>query len=137
MSGGELYELQPSAPLIDENGSSLLLPTPLSQDDQKQPEAHLAKKVESGAGATITSLTVMSRQFAKTGEWSNHLLLPTPTAHDATGPDRHKVARGSGGNALNLTIEKFRLAGATTPRRSPDGNESTERLPCPPTIEAA
>ena len=84
MSGGELYELPMSAPLTDESVYSSLLPTPVSQDVQKQPEAHLAKKVESGAGETITSLTVMTRQYAATGEWSNKL-LPTPTRRDEKG----------------------------------------------------
>lgn len=61
-----------------------LLPTPVAQDDQKQPEAHLAKKVASGAGEVITSLTVMHRQFVRGGVWSNRL-LPTPAARDHKG----------------------------------------------------
>lgn len=51
----------------------------------------MAKKVASGAGETITSLTVMVRQYQRGGVMDNHLLLPTPMAADGTGGRQHKV----------------------------------------------
>jgi hypothetical protein len=128
MSGGELYELPMSAPLTDESVYSSLLPTPVSQDVQKQPEAHLAKKVESGAGETITSLTVMTRQYAATGEWSNKL-LPTPAAADGErGPDYAAETRdGTGGDTLVTTIAK--LLPTPISRDGKGGNTPGDSLP--------
>jgi len=157
MSGGELYERPMSEPLTSALDSSsllptattepmtgtpratrggsqtetvALLPTPVAQDDQKQPAAHLAKKVDSGAGETITSLTVMSRQYAETGEWSNKL-LPTPAAADGErGPDYAAETRdGTGGTPVPT--------GVSIPPPSDDGKPSPETLLDPPTKEAA
>lgn len=86
---GFAYEHPMSEPATDESGCSSLLPTPVAQDDQKQPAEHLRKKVASGAGEVITSLTVLSRQYATTGEWSNKL-LPTPTSSDGVGGQRYR-----------------------------------------------
>lgn len=98
---GWLYELPTWERATAVRGSSSLLPTPVAQDDNKSAEAHVAKKVKSGAGAVVTSLDVMARQAAATGSWSNnisrasgtfsslaremHNLLPTPTSAAADG----------------------------------------------------
>lgn len=87
--------------------SLTLLPTPVANDDHKTAAAHLAKKVASGAGEAITSLDVMARQAAATGEWSNRL-LPTPAAWDGDrGPDYARANRdGSGGDDLVTIVAK-------------------------------
>ena len=163
--GGELFERVMSAPPTSEPGCSSLLPTPVAQDDQKQPAAHLAKKVDSGAGETITSLTVMTRQYAATGEWSNKL-LPTPTTDDANNVTREsgdfqslartahnllptptaRDGKGSGNNPERHLAE-HRLTGiehrptpngAFTKPPSDGGNESADALlPDQLTIEDA
>jgi hypothetical protein len=62
-----------------------LLPTPVAQDDQKSPAAHVAAKnrYDDSERTKITSLTVMGRQALATGKWDN-VLLPTPTVGDAS-----------------------------------------------------
>jgi hypothetical protein len=142
------YALAMSEPATDESGCSSLLPTPVAQDDQKQPAEHLRKKVASGAGEVITSLTVMSRQYAVTGQWSNKL-LPTPTTEPMTGNGH---ARNLGGEMKALLPTPtardhkgrnqrddetclpgaVRSIGATTPPPSPDTppcSDDPPRLP--------
>jgi len=132
--GGELFELPMSERLTSEPDSSSLLgtpsaadamgghlgrggellPTPVAQDDQKQPAARLAKKVDSGAGETITSLTVITRQYAATGEWSNKL-LPTPSANDHTGAEGPtRAARQENGSTGGPSLRDVRHLLPTT-----------------------
>lgn len=92
-----------------------LLPTPVANDDNKTAEAHLSKKVASGAGEVITSLTVMARQAAETGRWANKL-LPTPTGDDA-----NNVTRAPGSfQYLSRTVHNLEAEA----KRDPNG-EST------------
>lgn len=79
-----------------------LLPTPVAQDDQKSPAAHVEKKRASGVQEldNITSLTVMAKQAAATGQWSNRL-LPTPRTSDANGSGEH----GDGGPDLRTAVK--------------------------------
>lgn len=111
-----------------------LLPTPVAQDDQKQPAAHLAKKVASGAGEVITSLTVMMRQTATTGQVANRL-LPTPRAQNGerrndTVYERPLEQPQNLENALARV-----LPGATTNSPFTAGSSSTAPPPLPLTTE--
>lgn len=87
-----------------------LLPTPVANDDHKTPEAHIAAKNRDGANRqAITSLEVMSRQAAETGQWSSRL-LPTPQARDGKG------VPGDGFNEISLPRSVSSLL--PTPRTS-------------------
>ena len=78
-SGRSIYALRASARRISGNDSTGWA-TPVANDDNKSPEAHLVMKARMGGGRKeITSLQVM----AKMATWT------TPQAHDAT-------PRGSG-----------------------------------------
>lgn len=98
----------------------MMLPTPVANDDHKTPKAHLAAKVRSGAGETITSLDVMARQYAEAGEWSNKL-LPTPTVVDAKGGRNITANRSAKKDTTSLgwTLSDV-FFGATTGPPSPD-----------------
>lgn len=69
-------------------------PTPVANDDNKTPEAHLAMKARMGGGRKeITSLQVMAKTFAG---W------PTATVHDAERGGQAKRAMGETRHGSNL-----------------------------------
>lgn len=71
-----------------------LIPTPVANDDNKTPEAHLAMKerMKGGARRTITSLQVTIKA-----------LLPTPKGQNANSPALH----GQGGPDLQTVVHGF------------------------------
>ena len=73
MRNGKLF-LRPKSELPTSERESGLLPTPMAQEDQKSPIAHMAMK-EMMNRTTISSLTV----FCKSCNWR----LPTPMGRDA------------------------------------------------------
>ncbi len=88
-------------------------PTPVANDDNKSPEAHLAMKERMGGNRTaITSLNV------KVKAW------PTPRVSSAHGPSQKEIDEGN---------PKFRLETEVclwpTPMASPSGNRTTKRAP--------
>ncbi len=90
MRSGSVFALPTSARPTDASGCSSW-PTPVANDDNKSPEAHLAMKrrMKGGPRNTITSLTVMMKS-----------LWPTPNKMDGErGAESRetKAARGSGG----------------------------------------
>lgn len=73
------------------DGADGLYPTPVSNDDNKSPEAHLAMKSRMGGGRKqITSLQVLSKVdgFDR--------LIPTPTAKDADSSRNESAIRSEG-----------------------------------------
>lgn len=89
---GALYPLQALERYIVAKGGSYL-PTPVANDDNKSPEAHLAMKarMKGGPRKTITSLNVWVKMW------------PTPQACDATkGPAREYIPNGSQASMRNL-----------------------------------
>lgn len=85
MRSGTVYLLPPLVPLTDVTGCSLW-PTPVANDDNKTPEAHLRMKarMKGGPRNTVTSLTVMVKGIER-GLW------PTPTANRWDGLQSHGV----------------------------------------------
>ena len=90
----------PQVGLVDQVRA--LLPTPVAQDDQKSPAAHVAAKnrYDDSERTQITSLTVLARQAAATGRWSDKL-LPTPRTTDANGAGSH----GEGGDDQRTVVK--------------------------------
>jgi len=84
-----LFQLAPSTPRIEGIGCGLL-GTPVSQDDNKTPEAHMRMKarMKGGPRYKATSLQV---QIA---------MLPTPKSQNSTGAGEH----GQGGKDLQTEI---------------------------------
>ena len=74
---------QPNAERITEENGSGYWPTPVAQDDNKTPEAHMAMKerMKGGPRKKPTSLNVMVKGIER-GMW------PTPRAHKHSGKDR-------------------------------------------------
>lgn len=96
--GGIVYLLPPSELHTSENESSLW-PTPVANDDNKTPEAHMAMKARMPGGPRHkpTSLQVMVKGIEK-GMW------PTPTSNDGMGgPGRH--GREGGANLRTAVDE--------------------------------
>ena len=81
---GTAYRLRPLAPLTGVIGSGLG-PTPVAQDDNKSPGAHMAMKarMKGGPRQTCTSLQVMVKGCAR-GMW------PTPRAEDSEQTGGHR-----------------------------------------------
>lgn len=111
-----------------------LLPTPVAQDDMKSAEAHLAKKDRE----TITSLTVMTRQYAETGEWANKL-LPTPTANIAdNGGSQHPDKRRAGNHLPSIQdVAEHELLPTPRASRGASQTETVKLLPTPVASDSA
>lgn len=89
------FRLVPSMPRTSGPGSSLW-PTPVANDDNKTPEAHMAMKrrMKGGPRSTITSLQVMAKAVKM---WS------TPQNHDRSKGDPRRWRKdGSAHGAANL-----------------------------------
>lgn len=93
MLSGQLWALGRSEPIIGGTGYGLL-PTPVANDDNKSPEAHLAMKqrMKGGPRYQITSLQLA----AKAG------LLPTPRAEDSEQAGGHRGTPDSLTSAARL-----------------------------------
>lgn len=89
---GTAYRLRPLAPRTRGTGCGLW-PTPVAQDDNKTPEAHMAMKarMKGGPRQTCTSLQVMVKGCAR-GLW------PIPNAADGMGGPGNSGRQGG----LNL-----------------------------------
>jgi hypothetical protein len=102
MRSGIAYQLPPLVRLTDETEFGLW-PTPVANDDNKSPEAHMAMKqrMKGGPRNTITSLNVMVKATER-GMW------PTPHSNMSTGPWRQGREGGpnlqtAAGGSLNPT----------------------------------
>jgi hypothetical protein len=97
MRNGTAYRLPPLVPLTDATGSGLW-PTPVANDDNKSPEAHMAMKarMKGGPRNTITSLNVMVKA-------TERQLWPTPTAGDARASGSRNTASSNAHPGTSLT----------------------------------
>ncbi len=98
---GTAYRLQPLAPLTGVIGSGLW-PTPVAQDDNKSPEAHMAMKarMKGGPRQTCTSLQVMVKGCAR-GMW------PTPCVADAMGGRTSKGSKRPGECGMAKMVKQW------------------------------
>ena len=78
---------------MDLQSAVKMWPTPVANDDNKTPEAHMAMKrrMKGGPRNTVTSLQVMVKQF------------PTPTAEDSRG-GLSKTPGGARADGLNAKV---------------------------------
>jgi len=94
--GRLLFRLAPSTPRTDATGCGLW-PTPVANDDNKSPEAHMAMKarMKGGPRHTITSLQVAAKMW--------------PTVKGSpSGPDFARANReGSGGDDLATAVARM------------------------------
>jgi len=118
MRNGIVFPQVPLAPLTDETGSGLW-PTPVAQDDNKTPEAHLAMKarMKGGPRKTITSLNVMVKA-------TERQMWPTPHANCSTGAGTQGRA---GGLNLQTAVRESFLTPAARDYRSPNAKPYSER----------
>jgi C-5 cytosine-specific DNA methylase len=97
---GFVYEVQTSERRTNEN-ESLLLPTPVADDDGKSPQKSYRHKqnMQGGARKSFTSLQVLAK-----ANFEQPRLLPTPGANDSTGPEKEtrkaRQEKQTGGNSL-------------------------------------
>ncbi len=102
---GKAYQRQRLVPPISGGGSSLW-PTPVAQDDQKTPEAHMAMKqrMPGGPRQKPTSLTVVVKGVER-GLW------PTPTVADSRSTRnatvRNRESEGHPGTTLTDAVEMW------------------------------
>src|SRR6516225_2075223 len=108
-SNGKAFRRLPSVRPISAGGSSLW-PTPVAQDDNKSPEAHLAmrQRMKGGPRKTITSLNVMVKATER-GMW------PTPTVQDAYN-DGGSAQQERNSLPLNAAVKMW-----PTPKSTPSG----------------
>ena len=104
---GIAFQRQPLVPLTVETESGLW-PTPVAQDDNKSPEAHMAMKARMPGGSryTITSLTVMVKAV-------NRRLWPTPNVQGAPGAGSRD--RGGRQASLPASLKDREGSGALNP----------------------
>lgn len=137
VSDGWLYEQPMSAPATDELESSSL-PTPTATYAGGDHKDFLQRKIDSGAGATVTDLRMVVEQLLPTpttddannttrasGDFQSlarvaHNLLPTPTSADSRSSGGYNPAWGHG-----LTLTDFARS-VSTPEPSHDTNEPSD-----------
>lgn len=121
MQNGILYRLPALVRRTSENGSSLW-PTPVSQDDNKSPEAHMAMKrrMKGGPRKKITSLNVMVKAVER-GIW------PTPSASDGMGGPG--CSGRDGGANLRTAVQSFPTPAARDYRSPNKNGNMADQLP--------
>jgi len=98
-------------------------PTPVANDDNKSPEAHLAMKarMKGGPRQTITSLQVLVQQW------------PTPAARDSKGANSEQHALVTGGGRKHMDqLSNFVAHSSHLAQPMPDGQSSCESGPDSP-----
>ena len=122
-SGPPICALRARAARISDNGFGGW-PTPVANDDNKSPEAHLAMKKRMGGGRkAITSLQVMAQTVAG---W------PTPTKGNADGSQMAKDASTTGrrpdGSKATVSLNQVAqtVVGWPTPK-TPTGGPNSQR----------
>ncbi len=122
-SGRLLFQLQPSVPRTGGTDSGLW-PTPVAQDDNKTPEAHLRMKARMPGGerTQITSLNVMVKAVER-GMW------PTPTVR---GNYNRAGASAKSGDGLATAVKMWPTPSASDAggsRTVPVGTAATGKRP--------
>ena len=103
--GGRIRDGELSTDTLDVAAQLSAWPTPVAQDDNKSPEAHLAMKERMGGNRTaVTSLQVMAKMTA----W------PTPVVEDARSSARHGYMKE--GHAGTTMLDAARLTHWPTPK---------------------
>jgi len=98
-------------------------PTPVANDDNKSPEAHLAMKarMKGGPRQTITSLQVLVQQW------------PTPAARDSKSPNSAEHALITGGGRKHMDqLSNFVAHSSHLAQPMPDGQTSCASGPASP-----
>ena len=92
--------------------------TPVANDDNKTPEAHMAMKrrMKGGARKTITSLQVQAKMWA------------TPTAHDSKDTGAKSEAERKSPGLCSPAISHSHLAQATTQHGKPSRTRLNQRF---------
>jgi hypothetical protein len=121
MRNGISYRLPVLAHRTSEE-ESLLWPTPVANDDNKTPEAHLAMKsrMKGGPRKKITSLNVMVKAVER-GMW------PTPTKSD--GPGGPGCSGRSGGENLRTAVQRLPTPAARDYRSPNKNGNMADQLP--------